>query len=122
MSGGPETAAAFLEVFLAGARRSRSKPASSASLPSRPTHLDWLDRKDELRLAIEERAGFSPDALTGMEASLRFAGPETMETRISSLLSARHNRIFQRPNATCERGALTMYDRPQRPAFDRECA
>ena len=57
-----------------------------------------------------------------MEASLRFAGPETMETRISSLLSARHNRIFQRPNATGERGALTMYGRPQRPAFDRERA
>ena len=55
-----------------------------------------------------------------MEASLRFAGPETMETRISSLLSARHNRIFQRPNATGERGALTMYGRLQRPAFDLE--
>ena len=82
-----------------------------------PDDLDW---EDELRLAIEERAGFSPDALTGMEASLRFAGPETMETRIFGRLSAWQNWIFQRPNAMGERGALTMYGRPERPAFDWE--
>ncbi len=82
-----------------------------------PDDLDW---EDELRVAIEERAGFSPDALTGMEASLRFAGPETMETRIFGRLSAWQNWIFQRPNAMGERGALTMYGKPERPAFDWE--
>ena len=82
-----------------------------------PDDLDW---EDELRIAIEERAGFSPDALTGMEASLRFAGPETMETRIFGRLSAWQNWIFQRPNAIGERGALTMYGRPERAAFDWE--
>ena len=82
-----------------------------------PDDLDW---EDELRLATEERAGFSPDALTGMEASLRFAGPETMETRIFGRLSAWQNWIFQRPNAMGERGALTMYGKPERPAFDWE--
>ena len=82
-----------------------------------PDDLDW---EDELRVAIEERAGFSPDALTGMEASLRFAGPETMETRIFGRLSAWQNWIFQRPNAMGERGALTMYGRPERAAFDWE--
>ena len=80
-----------------------------------PDDLDW---EDELRVAIEERAGFSPDALTGMEASLRFAGPETMETRIFGRLSAWQNWIFQRPNAIGERGALTTYGKPERPAFD----
>lgn len=82
-----------------------------------PDDLDW---EDELRVAIEERAGFSPDALTGMEASLRFAGPETMETRIFGRLSAWQNWIFQRPNAVGERGALTMYGRPERAVFDCE--
>ena len=69
-------------------------------------------------LAIEERSSLSPDALTGMEASLRFAGPETMETKIFARLSAWQNWIFQRPNAVGERGALTMYGRPERPEFD----
>lgn len=82
-----------------------------------PDDLDW---EDELRVAIEERAGFSPDALTGMEASLRFAGPETMETRIFGRLSAWQNWIFQRPNAMGARGALTTYGKPERPAFDWE--
>ena len=80
-----------------------------------PDDLDW---EDELRLAIEERARFSPDALTGMEASLRFAGPETMETRIFGRLSAWQNWIFQRPNAMGEAGALTLYGQPRRPSFD----
>ena len=73
-----------------------------------PDDIDW---EDELRLAIEERASFSPDALTGMEANLRFAGPETMETKIFGRLTAWQNWIFQRPNAVGERGALTLYGR-----------
>jgi benzoyl-CoA-dihydrodiol lyase len=80
-----------------------------------PDSIDW---EDELRLAIEERAAFSPDALTGMEASLRFAGPETMETKIFGRLSAWQNWIFQRPNAVGERGALTCYGTPEAPEFD----
>lgn len=80
-----------------------------------PDAIDW---DDEVRLAIEERVSLSPDALTGMEASLRFAGPETMETKIFARLSAWQNWIFTRPNATGPRGALTMYGRPERPEFD----
>ena len=80
-----------------------------------PDDIDW---KDDVRIAIEERASLSPDALTGMEANLRFAGPETMETKIFARLSAWQNWIFQRPNAVGERGALTMYGRPERPEFD----
>jgi benzoyl-CoA-dihydrodiol lyase len=80
-----------------------------------PDDIDW---EDEVRLAIEERTAFSPDALTGMEANLRFAGPETMETKIFGRLSAWQNWIFQRPNAVGERGALTVYGREGRPQFD----
>ena len=80
-----------------------------------PDDIDW---EDEVRIAIEERASLSPDALTGMEASLRFAGPETMETKIFGRLSAWQNWIFQRPNAVGERGALTCYGQPQMPVFD----
>jgi benzoyl-CoA-dihydrodiol lyase len=80
-----------------------------------PDDIDW---EDEVRIAIEERAAFSPDALTGMEASLRFAGPETMETKIFGRLSAWQNWIFQRPNAVGQKGALTMYGTPERPVFD----
>jgi benzoyl-CoA-dihydrodiol lyase len=80
-----------------------------------PDAMDW---EDEVRLAIEERSSLSPDALTGMEANLRFAGPETPETKIFARLSAWQNWIFQRPNAVGERGALTMYGRPERPEFD----
>ena len=80
-----------------------------------PDDLDW---DDEVRIAIEERAAFSPDALTGMEASLRFAGPETMETKIFGRLTAWQNWIFQRPNAVGEKGALTLYGSPERPVFD----
>jgi benzoyl-CoA-dihydrodiol lyase len=84
-----------------------------------PDDLDW---DDEVRLAIEERAALSPDALTAMEANLRFAGPETLETKIFGRLSAWQNWIFQRPNATGERGALTVYGREGRPEFDwRRC-
>jgi benzoyl-CoA-dihydrodiol lyase len=80
-----------------------------------PDELDW---DDEVRLAIESRAAFSPDALTGMEANLRFAGPETMETKIFGRLTAWQNWIFQRPNAVGERGALTAYGSQSRPEFD----
>jgi benzoyl-CoA-dihydrodiol lyase len=80
-----------------------------------PDELDW---DDEVRLAVEGRAAFSPDALTGMEANLRFAGPETMETKIFGRLSAWQNWIFIRPNAVGEQGALTAYGTQKRPEFD----
>jgi benzoyl-CoA-dihydrodiol lyase len=80
-----------------------------------PDDLDW---DDEVRLAIEERAALSPDALTGMEANLRFAGPETLETKIFGRLTAWQNWIFQRPNAVGEHGALKVYGREGRPEFD----
>ena len=81
-----------------------------------PDDIDW---EDEVRIALEERAGFSPDALTGMEASLRCPGPETMESRIFGRLTAWQNWIFQRPNAVGERGALTLYGTGARAGFDR---
>jgi benzoyl-CoA-dihydrodiol lyase len=80
-----------------------------------PDELDW---DDEVRLAIEERAALSPDALTGMEANLRFAGPETLETKIFGRLTAWQNWIFQRPNAVGEHGALKVYGKDGRPEFD----
>ena len=81
-----------------------------------PDDIDW---EDEVRLALEERRSFSPDALTGMEASLRFGGPETMESKIFGRLSAWQNWIFQRPNAVGESGALTMYGTGQKTSFDK---
>jgi benzoyl-CoA-dihydrodiol lyase len=80
-----------------------------------PDELDW---DDEVRLAVESRAALSPDALTGMEANLRFAGPETMETKIFGRLTAWQNWIFIRPNAVGEKGALTAYGSQSRPEFD----
>jgi benzoyl-CoA-dihydrodiol lyase len=80
--------------------------------------FDDIDWEDEVRLAIEERASLSPDALTGSEANLRFAGPETLETKIFGRLSAWQNWIFFRPNATGKRGALTLYGNPERPEYD----
>ena len=80
-----------------------------------PDDIDW---DDEIRIAFEERASLSPDALTGMEASLRYGGPETMETKIFGRLTAWQNWIFQRPNAVGEKGALTLYGSPERPEFD----
>ncbi|HZI87650.1 MAG TPA: 2,3-epoxybenzoyl-CoA dihydrolase [Pyrinomonadaceae bacterium] len=80
-----------------------------------PDDLDW---EDEIRVAIEERTSLSPDALTGMEASLRFAGPETMDTKIYGRLTAWQNWIFQRPNAVGEHGALTNYGKPTQAHFD----
>ena len=85
-------------------------PSSEADAFGLPTIVaDDIDFEDELRIAIEERASLSPDALTGMEASLRFPGPETMETKIFARLSAWQNWIFTRPNATGAHGALTLY-------------
>jgi len=81
-----------------------------------PDDIDWAD---EVRIAIEERAAFSPDALTGMEASLRFGGPETLESKIFARLSAWQNWIFQRPNAVGPKGALKVYGTGERGDFDR---
>ncbi|MBV8696708.1 MAG: benzoyl-CoA-dihydrodiol lyase [Bradyrhizobium sp.] len=80
--------------------------------------LDDIDWDDEVRVFLEERASFSPDALTGMEANLRFTGPETMESKIFARLTAWQNWIFQRPNAVGEDGALRRYGSGERPKFD----
>ena len=80
--------------------------------------LDDIDWSDEVRVFLEERASFSPDALTGLEANLRFAGPETMESKIFARLTAWQNWIFQRPNAIGDEGALKRYGTGQKPAFD----
>ena len=82
-----------------------------------PDDIDW---EDEVRIAVEERASFSPDALTGMEASLRFAGPETMETKIFGRLTAWQNWIFQRPNAVGEEGALKLYGTGKQSNYDKK--
>jgi benzoyl-CoA-dihydrodiol lyase len=80
-----------------------------------PDDIDWAD---EIRIALEERASLSPDALTGMEANLRFAGAETMETRIFGRLTAWQNWIFIRPNAVGEGGALKVYGTGHKARFD----
>ena len=82
-----------------------------------PDDIDW---EEEVRIAIEERSSFSPDALTGMEASLRFAGPETLETKIFGRLSAWQNWIFQRPNAAGENGALKLYGTGKLADYNKE--
>jgi benzoyl-CoA-dihydrodiol lyase len=84
-----------------------------------PDDIDW---EDEVRLAVEERAGFSPDGLIGMEANLRFPGPETMGTKIFARLSAWQNWIFQRPNATGAEGALKLYGTGKQSKYDRKRA
>ncbi|SPL89071.1 Benzoyl-CoA-dihydrodiol lyase [[Actinomadura] parvosata subsp. kistnae] len=84
-----------------------------------PDDLDW---DDEVRLALEERAALSPDALTGLEANLRFAGPETMETKIFARLAAWQNWIFTRPGAAGPEGALRRYGTGRRPVYDRKRA
>jgi benzoyl-CoA-dihydrodiol lyase len=82
-----------------------------------PDELDW---DDEVRVALEERASFSPDALSGLEANLRFVGPETMETKIFGRLTAWQNWIFQRPNAVGPEGALRRFGTGARPSYDRK--
>ena len=81
--------------------------------------FDDIDWEDEIRLFIEERVSFSADAMTAMEANLRFAGPETMETRIFGRLTAWQNWVFQRPNAVGKQGALHRYGSGQKPVFNR---
>ena len=82
-----------------------------------PDDIDW---EDEIRMLLEERASFSPDALVGMEANLRFAGPETLETKIFGRLTAWQNWIFQRPNAVSDAGALRRYGTGLRPEYDKD--
>ena len=81
--------------------------------------MDDIDWEDELRVMLEERAGFSPDSLTGMEANLRFPGPETMETKIFGRLTAWQNWVFSRPNASGDSGALRRYGTGLRPDYDQ---
>jgi benzoyl-CoA-dihydrodiol lyase len=103
------------------AERTKAKPLSAAEaeeLGLITAAYDEVDWDGEVRLALEERASFSPDGLTGLEANLRFAGPETMETRIFGRLTAWQNWIFQRPNATGDDGALKSYGTGKRPNFD----
>jgi benzoyl-CoA-dihydrodiol lyase len=80
-----------------------------------PDSLDW---EDEIRLVLEERRALSPDALTGLEANLRFGGKETMETRVFGRLTAWQNWIFNRPNASGEKGALKLYGKGEQASFD----
>ncbi len=110
------------DAGIATLEQSIGKPLAASSADAlglvtfTPDDIDW---QDELRMVIEARAGFSPDALSGMEASLRFPGPETMESKIFSRLSAWQNWIFQRPNAVGEHGALVLYGSGQRPQFQK---
>ena len=103
------------ELLSAGEPFEAAEALEAGLVFSAPDDLDW---DDEVRLAVEERSALSPDALTGMEAKLRFPGPETMETKIFGRLTAWQNWIFQRPNAVGERGALKVYGREGRPEFD----
>jgi benzoyl-CoA-dihydrodiol lyase len=105
-----------IEKVLAHDRPFDTEAADEAGLITfAPDDLDW---EDEIRVAIEERTSLSPDALTGMEASLRFAGPESMDTKIFGRLTAWQNWIFQRPNAVGPQGALTNYGKPTQAQFD----
>jgi benzoyl-CoA-dihydrodiol lyase len=105
-----------VDQILNHAGRFDAEAADEAGLVTvAPDDLDW---DDEIRMAIEERTSLSPDALTGMEANLRFAGPETQDTKIFGRLTAWQNWIFQRPNAVGEHGALTNYGKPTQPKFD----
>jgi benzoyl-CoA-dihydrodiol lyase len=111
------------EESLAGVKAHVGKPLQAAQAAElglvtfAPDDIDWAD---EIRLATEERASFSPDALTGMEANIRFAGPETMETKIFGRLTAWQNWIFNRPNAAGPEGALRRFGTGQRADFDRK--
>ncbi len=114
----------FLErpQALAAAQQLRGQPldaAAAAAAELITAALDDIDWEDEIRLLEEARAGFSADALTAMEANLRFAGPETMESKIFARLSAWQNWVFQRPNAVGPQGALPLYGSGRRPAFDK---
>jgi benzoyl-CoA-dihydrodiol lyase len=124
VSGRTRLASRFNDDAVAEALRQRigecmdAAAATDAGLVTQtPDELDW---DDELRLAIEERASLSPDALIGLEASLRFAGAETMETKIFGRLSAWQNWIFNRPNAVGEKGALKLFGTGSKAAFNWE--
>jgi benzoyl-CoA-dihydrodiol lyase len=108
----PESADA---VVAHGGRFDTEEAEEAGLVTFAPDDLDW---EDEIRVAVEERTSLSPDALTGMEASLRFAGPETLDTKIYGRLTAWQNWIFQRPNAVGPQGALTNYGKPTQPQFD----
>jgi len=110
--GDPERAAALAS----GPRTYDATDAEEAGLVT--VVADDIDYEEEVRVAVEERVSLSPDALTGMEASLRFPGSENADSKIFSRLSAWQNWIFQRPNAVGDKGALTLYGKPERPAFD----
>ena len=112
--GDPTRVAAVLDA----GRRGPIPAADLDALGFATQIFDDIDFEDEVRIAVEERASLSPDALTGMEASTRFGGPETLATKIFGRLSAWQNWIFTRPNATGEAGALTLYGKPERPRFD----
>ena len=107
-----------IEEELEGLQRAPLDPQQADEAGLCTVVADALDFDDTLRLAIEERVSLSPDALTGMEASYRFVGEESMETKIFGRLSAWQNWIFTRPNATGEMGALSLYGKPERPSFD----
>jgi benzoyl-CoA-dihydrodiol lyase len=100
-----------------GEKLDAKRAAALGLVTSTPDDIDW---EDEVRIAIEERASLSPDALTGMEASLRFAGSENMLTRIFGRLSAWQNWIFNRPNAVGEEGALKVYGTGAKAKFNWE--
>jgi benzoyl-CoA-dihydrodiol lyase len=107
------------DVDTAKAERGKMLDAETAEQLGLVTFaLDDIDWEDEVRVFLEERASFSPDGLTGLEANLRFGGPETMESKIFARLTAWQNWIFQRPNAVGEEGALRRYGTGQRPVFD----
>jgi benzoyl-CoA-dihydrodiol lyase len=103
---------------LAAAKEGPLDAATADKLGLATAFADDIDFEEELRVAVEERVSLSPDALTGLEQNYRFAGPETLATKIFGRLSAWQNWIFIRPNATGERGALTMYGKPERAQFD----
>src|SRR5437773_1391260 len=113
----PEALRQFLDATESGAPpRFDARAAAETGIVT--VAADDIDYPDEVRVAIEERTSLSPDALTGMEASLRFPGMEAMPTKIFGRLSAWQNWIFQRPNATGDHGALKCYGKPSRPVFD----
>ena len=121
----PDPAAIALPGRPVRSRRAPRPKSARRSMPRRPKQLglvtfalDDIDWDDEVRVFFEERTSFSPDGLTGMEANLRFVGPETMESKIFSRLTAWQNWIFQRPNAVGEDGALRRYGTGQKAQFD----
>ena len=103
------------EVLAHGAPFNAAEADEAGLVTVAPDEIDW---DDEVRLAVEARAAFSPDAMTGLEANLRFAGPETMETKIFGRLTAWQNWIFYRPNASGPDGALRRYGSGQRGSYD----